>query len=458
MASVASGAAGLAAGLAAAASGAVPAGSWKRRIKEAAYTSPGGTRIRFDYEDVSREFDKRTAPFDFPGVNDSYVQQNGHSSRRYPFRCIFSGAQCDKIATAFEAALLENGIGKLEHPLYGTFNVVPFGTITRRDDLKNAANQTIVEVTFWTTIGAIYPSSQAHPASEILAAIEGFDVAAAQQFDNAMNLKSVVNKANAKATLRSFLKNVSSTLQKAADATTAVNRQFRDLQSQVNFGMDVLIGQPLLLARQVTNLIKAPARALSGITSRLEAYHNLARLIKARAEATPAETLESVTALALLITRIANDFHTSDLVLSSSVASSVLAVVSSQFTTKPEALRAAEEVAAQLEELVEWREEGFAALSGTPTIGVFQLDPGTSYQALQQAVALTVGFLIQISFSLVPERRIVLDRARTIIDVAAELYGADADAQLDFLINSNDLTGEQLLELQAGQVIVYYQS
>ena len=454
MSSIAAGAAGIAAGLAASASSKV---TWVSRLRQAAFTSPGGTRIKFDYEDVSREVDKRTAAFDFPGVNDSYVQQNGHSSRRYPFRCIFWGPNHDRIATAFEAALLENGIGKLEHPLYGTFNVVPFGTITRRDDLKNAANQSIVEVTFWTTVGAIYPSSQAHPASEILAALDGFDVAAAQQFQDAMNLRSAVSKANAKATLRSFLKTVSATLQRAADATTAVNRQFRDLQSQINFGMDVLIGQPLLLARQVTNLIKAPARALAGITSRLEAYRRLAESIKASAAAAPGEALASAITLAQLIVRIANDFHSSDLVLSSSVASSVLAVVENTFTTKPEALRAAEEVAVQLEELVQWRDEGFAALGGVPTIGAYQLDPGTSYQALQQAVALTVGFLVQVSFNLVPERRIVLDRERSLHDVAAELYGGtNIDERIDFLINTNDLVGDQILELPRGQVLVYY--
>src|SRR5690606_18902767 len=122
---------------------------WRDRIKEGAYTSPGGTRIIFDFEDVSRETEKWTTAFAFRGVRDEYVQDNGHGSRKYPLRCIFSGDDCDRLATAFEAALLETGIGRLEHPLYGTFDVVPFGTISRRDGLKDQANVSVVEVTFW---------------------------------------------------------------------------------------------------------------------------------------------------------------------------------------------------------------------------------------------------------------------------------------------------------------------
>jgi hypothetical protein len=70
-------------------------------------------------------------------------------------------------------------------------------------------------------------------------------------------------------------------------------------------------------------------------------------------------------------------------------------------------------------------------------------------------VALTAGHLVETSFTLLQERRIVLDRERTIIDLAAELYGS-VDDRLDLLINSNDLTGSEILELPRGRTIVYY--
>jgi hypothetical protein len=94
-----------------------------------------------------------------------------------------------------------------------------------------------------------------------------------------------------------------------------------------------------------------------------------------------------------------------------------------------------------------WREGRFDDIE--------QVDPGGAYQALQAAVALVAGFLIETSFSLSVERRIVLDRPRTIVDLAAELFGS-VDDRLDELINNNALTGSEILELPRGKTIAYF--
>lgn len=429
--------------------------TWENRLREAAYTPPSGTRIKFLYEAVSRETPKRTAAFEFPNVNGAYIQDNGYGSRRYPLACIFSGKDHDLLATAFEAALLERGQGKLEHPLYGSFDVVPFGDITRRNDLVEEANQSVIEVTFWTTVGAIYPSASSSPGDEISAALDGFDVAAAQNFALTTNLQTTLEKANLKSTIRKFLKTTQAALQDASDSVESVNREFRDITSLINDGLDTLIGEPLQLAQQVCNLIKAPGRALAGIESRLAAYESLAESIFGSPAGNPGQALISGLALALRTDRIANDFHGSDLFAMNAVSGSIVSVTNNTFTTKPQALIAAEAVQAQFDAVVSWRDEGFGQLSRIAKTGAYQIDTGESYQALQHAVALTTGFLIQVSFQLVPERAIVLDRPRTIVDLAAELYGS-VDDRLDLLINSNNLTGSEILELPRGRKIVYY--
>lgn len=429
--------------------------SYKDRLREAAYTSPSGKRITFLYEAVARETTKRTAAFAFPNVNGEYVQDNGYGSRRYPMVCFFVGAQHDLVATAFEAALLERGKGKIEHPLYGTFDVVPFGDITRRNDLVAEVNQTVVEVTFWSTLGAIYPSSASNAGDEISAALDGFDVAAAQQFAASVDVASTLSKANLKSTIRKFLKNVQATLQDASDAVASVRNEFADINSIVNEGIDTFIGEPLQLAQQVSNLIKAPGRAIVGIESRLAGYEALASSIFGSSAAKPGVALTSGLGLALRTGRIANDFHASDHFVMNAVSGSIVSVTNNAFATKPQALAAAERVQAQLDAAVAWRDDGFTQLARVPRTGGYQVDTGESYQALQNAVALTTGFLVQVSFQLVPERAVVLDRARTIVDLCAELYG-DVDGHLDLLIQSNNLSGSEILELPRGRRVVYY--
>ena len=165
--------------------------AWTDRIREAAYTPPEGGRIVFTYENVSKLVDKKTTAFEFPDAEGTFVQDLGRSGRRYPLRVIFWGEDYDLESDAFEAALLQRGTGKLEHPIYGTVDVVPFGTIRRRDDLKTAANQAIIELTFWETIGLIYPTVQDNPAASVTTAIEEYNTAASIEFDDVIDIAPI---------------------------------------------------------------------------------------------------------------------------------------------------------------------------------------------------------------------------------------------------------------------------
>lgn len=440
--------------------------AWVGRLREAAYTPPSGSRnrIKFQYVDVSREFDLRGTAHEFPQVNDAYVQRTGFGSRRYPLTCYFSGPNHDLIATAFEAALMEPGQGVLEHPMYGTLrNIIPFGTVTRNDALATGANQSVVQVTFWTTTTKPYPNAEPQAQNEILLGIAGFNVQAAQQFQAKMDLKKATSRAGAIATIKGLLKTVSGAMQKVSNVTTKIRREMQDIQDALNFGMDVLIGQPLLLAQQISNLCQAPANALVGLESRLDGYVRLADSIwQDSSAANPAERLGSGSSLLTTRTQLANDFHAADLFGSNAIAGSVLSVANKPppgapptFTTRTQALVAAALIAEQFDAAIAKRDEGFTALGGMGGVSEGQLDTGESYQALQAIVATTLGYLVQTSLGLKAERRIVLDRDRTIIDLSAEVYRA-VDEKLDLIITSNDLTGDQILELKGGTEIAYY--
>ena len=224
-----------------------------------------------------------------------------------------------------------------------------------------------------------------------------------------------------------------------ADTQDDVRTQFNTITDSINQGIDILIAEPLSLAFQTTLMIEAPARALTSITDRLQAYGDLAGAIVSGNGAnvtTPGND-----------SRNSNLFHTDSLYASTYTGGSILSVINNRFTTKTEALEAADSILTQFEDLTTWRDANFASLQET--------DTGASYQQLQEAVALTAGFLVEISFSLKQEHAVTLTRNRTIVDLAAELYG-DVDSELDFLISSNNLSGSEILELPAGREIVYF--
>jgi len=410
---------------------------WNDRLHEAAYTSPGGTRLTFDYENVRRAFDKKTSSFEFPDADGTYIQDTGHSGRRYPMRLFFWGDDYDLAAEAFDALLRERGVGTLEHPRYGTVNVVPFGTVTQREDLKTAANQAIIEVTFWETIGIVYPSSQVDPASNVLTAVDEYNEAAAAEFEDITDIASAVEQSSFKSTYESLVDTVSTTLQTVADVQEDVQKQFNAINDSINEGIDVLISQPLNLAFQTVLLIQSPARALANIKARLTAYGDLASSLMSGSGVAVSGN-DSVNS---------NAYHANDLIASTSVTGSIVSSVNNQFTTKTEAIEAAEIILAQFAALTEWRDDNFTSLN--------EIDTGGAYQQLLEAVALTAGFLVEISFNLKQENRLILDRDYTIIDLVAKLYGS-IDENLDFFISSNNLSGSEILELPRGRKIVYY--
>lgn len=410
--------------------------SWADRIQEAAYTSPTGLRLAFEFEDVQRAVDKKTTVFDFPDANGSYVQEHGHAGRQYPVRAFFSGDNCDLAADAFEALLLEPGHGRLDHPLYGTVRVVPTGTITRSDALATAANQSVVEVVFWETITTAYPAGSVDPSTAALAALEAYNAALAAQYGRAVDSRGPTLFAALRGSYLSALSVAKKTLRAVADAQASVQQTFDEVDASINAGITVLVGTPVTLAFQTAVMLQAPARSIAAIRDRLRAYRDLARsIMDGNGAAVPSA-------------RGSNDFHTARIFASLSVSGAVLSAVHTQFVTKPEALAAAREVLDQFGAVDAWQEAGTAALG--------QIDTGEAYQQLQRATALVAGHLVEISFTLKQERKITLDRPRTIIDLSAELYGDVSDASLDYLIATNALTGDEIIELPRGRAIVYY--
>lgn len=426
---------------------------WEDRLREAAYTSPSGTRITFAYVSVSRAVTKRTAAFEFPGVDGAYVQDNGHGAHRHPMVCFFSGADHDLEAEAFEAALLERGVGRLEHPFYGAFDAVPFGDITRRDDLRDAANQTVVETTFWPSFRAVYPNAGGDAASEAAAELEVFSAAAGEQFEDGTDLTTTAARATVAARWESMLGDVSRSLRDVAAADAEVTRQFEDAQGAILLGMDVLIGQPLALVSSTVATISAPAEAGGRIEERLEAYLDLATNIIASPPAKPWEAFVGTIVLPGRRRAVSNDFRSAAIFGLSSVAGAVASVLATEFAARPQAVAAADSLLAHLDTVTAWMDTGFSALEGLESR---DLDTGEAYQAVQSAVAIAAGYLVGISFSLLPERRLVTDRPRTIIDVAAEVYGSVSDERLDFLIETNGLSGSEILEIPRGTSLVYY--
>ena len=403
--------------------------SWQDRLRQAAYTSPSGTRLTFDYEQTSEAFDKKATAYEFADADGTFVQDLGRTGRRYALRVIVWGDSYDIQANGWMAALAERGQGILEHPVYGRVDVVPVGTVRRRDDLVVRANQAVIEVEFFETIGLVYPTSTGDAVGQINALVEAAGAAQAAQLAESNVLDTATARAGFLSRYNAALDQVTSTLGPITEGVASTQRQFDAIQKSINRGIDVLIRDPLTLAFQTQQLINTPARIAGQVSGRADAYFDLfTRLV--------GPTVERDTQL-----------YNTDMYASGVATASALALSTTAYTRRPDAILAAEGILAQGEALAQWRDDNYAALG--------QVDQGGSWQATQALIATTVGALVDLSFGLAQERRVVLGSARSIVDLTYELYGT-VDSKLDDLINDNELSGDEVIELPQGREVVYY--
>lgn len=121
--------------------------SWVDRITDAAYVSPSGSRHTFDIESVSISTNRKATVFEYSEKTGGYVQDFKNGVRKLPIRAFIHGENYDIDATNLYGALEENGLGTLEHPLYGTFTVFPI-SFNRLDNLSQGAGQAIIDIEF----------------------------------------------------------------------------------------------------------------------------------------------------------------------------------------------------------------------------------------------------------------------------------------------------------------------
>jgi hypothetical protein len=438
--------------------------TWEDRLREAAYTSPGGTRFVFIYDDVSQRVTKKTTEFTFPAFDGSFIQDLGPTGDNYPFRFVFSGADYDLESTAFLTALKEIGRGVLEHPIYRRKDVVPFGQIVRRDELKTAANQAIFELVFYESSDLVFPVSATEIFSLAEQAILNYDNEQAEQFASELELTNAEETVSYKQRIKDAIAAVKNALRVIAEVQEDIKREFEDAIELINESIDVLIGTPLQLVADIIDLIRLPGRALASIEAKLDAYNNLFNsLIGAESDnfepsydkqPNNAFLTKNLFAAATVSTMLLDSLNVAkqtgtDTTIATTPTLSIAADTQPPFLSKPQIIETVDFINNRFDEFLSWSDNNRIALD--------MIDTGEAYAFLQSGLALGLGDLIFFSFTARQEIVFTLDRDRTPHDLVAELYQT-IDPVLDFFAMTNNLSGDELFEIKKGRKIVYYQS
>lgn len=439
-------------------------------IQEGAYTAPDGTRLVFEFEDLGKTIRKRTHAHEFPDVDATYVEDKGLKGTLYPLRVFFSGENYDRAADAFESLLRQRGPGTLDHPIYGPKTVVPFGDIARTDAVVTQGNQTVFNITFWETIAAIYPSQDTATLALVDAAVDGYD---AQQFADTIEIADAGEKSAFARDMRQLKDGADTALRAAQDGTGALRSKMNKIDKAINSTLETFVGGPLLLGFQIKQLVGAPARSAALLRAKLDAYGNLAASIVAGTGTGAgggtgsSELGDGVvnpgTTTPGTIVRANNSFHANRLLAETVLLGLALVVSGEEYTTRREALDGAKTLADAADTIFDWTDDNYTVLfdasSGPDSTrqnssGPGAMDTGESRQMLLDVMTRTAAYLIAKSFTLAVERSIVTAVPCTAIDKCYELYGSID--RLDEFMDTNELTGDEIMEIPAGRTVRYF--
>jgi prophage DNA circulation protein len=121
--------------------------SYIDRIERLTYQSPKRKTFDLEFDDLARNIQRKTAINEFPYQNIANVQDLGMGNLKIPIRCYISGNDYDLEADRFFKALNEQGSGILDHPRWGSIDVIPIN-ITQSESFIDGLGRAIFEIEF----------------------------------------------------------------------------------------------------------------------------------------------------------------------------------------------------------------------------------------------------------------------------------------------------------------------
>lgn len=375
-------------------------------------------------------------------VSDTF-KDFGIGGRDLNLKFYFFGENHATESEAFENALCETGKSKLQIPYRAPFtvNVLDFEVA---NDLK-IVNQTVVSVQFHQTSHTKFPTAVKSQKKAIK------NMATLQSAKIAETLETTVSDIQGEVRQNSFVSSFSAALNKVNGILAEVNNV------SVNSIMADIMGQDVLsnvgtIAAQLQTSFREVGRLKTTVSDFTD--FNFGNLVN----------LSALSALTSIINafKIRGYYKTKSdidkLVINKSVGGMALlaeaeTAADKAFTTRKEAVEAASNLKENFEnwnDFVENELENITDLADAP------IDDG----GMRDVINKTANAIIEESFDLKIEKRIILTESTTPFELAykyyAEDFATDPDGTVDYLIKTNDLADDEFFMLEVGRAVKIY--
>lgn len=417
---------------------------------QAAYTGPqSGTRISFRYREVlSKNIKRRLGENRYLGVDGVEYQDNGNDDWKYNIEAFFAGNKHPDDARAFADLLCEPAPvgtpGLLEHPRDKVREVV-VSSVRVMDDPNKNANQTIVRVEFRDQL-TLPADKRDRPEIAVQAALDGFNVGASEEFGLTAALNTITEKTAAAREIVSQVNVITETMGEVLAASAQVLADFNAIKTDVLNNLNTLLNAPAVLARSLLRLVQAVLDIPGDFFPKADAFENLyRRSLGIDDDATPSLQGSSSTSVTL------NAASIQGLIASGASAAmlSNVALNTDAFLTKQAAYEAASTSLTSVTTVTQALEVPQQSYT-TQTVQNKYFTPGT-LKNLKQLKRICYAATQQLTVRLLATRVIVLSKDTNILQVCAAEYGSVTDDTLWALIDTNNLSFDEMVIIPGGK-------
>ena len=414
--------------------------SWRDRLRATiSLVSPEGNTFEALWRDNDRSKEKRIGEFQYPGVKGAKVQDLEVGAVRYPLTVYFEGEDNDLEAERFFKACSESGPWAVTHPVKGLL-ALQLVSVSERIAPIESGNVTQFETVWVEPLGDSATVSTAQLQFEVTSGIVDINAAGAEQLVTNVVQDSASAISKFQAAVEAVKTTVDITLAPLFELNAEINSQVGAIKRGIDDTLSIIPMDILSIAGQIQNLIQLPALAIADVEARLEAYRNFADAIF-----TDTPTGSGVDAR--------NVISANELALTAAMGAVAESTVSGVLDSRSQAISAIESNFALFTDVINYLDSA-QVLYLSDGIETQYFSQSSSFSIVSNSVGLTVAYLLRSAFDLSVEKRFILTKNRATIEIAITEYG-DPE-KLDFFIETNALSGDDILVLPSGREVVVY--
>ncbi|MHA1379299.1 MAG: hypothetical protein ACTSRG_13025 [Candidatus Helarchaeota archaeon] len=436
-----------------------------------AYTSPETkTKVEFIYDgSLQDEMAHSLGQFSFAGVDGEHYQDRSRNTGSYTFLIKLKDEDSLRLARLlFNEKTSSSSTGILDHPdpTLGSFPVVVSSFKVSQNSVKGQGVIN-VEVSFFKTIPDLLAGdsfAQENPASaqSILAAIAALNESQANDLNNSVDLSTGAGFAAFIQSTISIVNSGKDSLENIANKLDEISIAFTDTYLDIINNVETYATTPFELARKIQNFLQLPMLATQSVEDRSAAYNTFLN---------GNETFSIET-----ISEINSGSPSGKTILSNRSLASLAAISALNYTSV-----SGESVSIDRVKAGEFFEDtGYLsrqeiidqinfiqsrALITTQLYSLLAKNFGANiffsqyfdYSILNKAlVSIAVKNLNNRIFSTIAEQSIELSKDTTPIVLCSELYQSVELSTIQFLLDSNNLRGDNIFLIPKGTEIKYY--